>query len=145
MKKEEVRKPKGSQELPSLQKMLAIPQAERSSQAYDYFKQMKPFIQNYAQKKEGSRVIQLIYKWGNQEIKSSIFQIVEKHWKEICHSKYALFLVEKVLKDFDIPIIFQDPLPLLHIKEGSHLLQEYMSKNPESPHTKELKNSIVNL
>jgi hypothetical protein len=33
------------------------------------------------QKKVGSRVIQLMFKWGDEEIKSSIFKTMIKNWK----------------------------------------------------------------
>ena len=86
--------------MPTIETMLSIPNSERSKKAYDYFRKVKPFLQSFIQKKQGSRVAQLIYKWGSQDTKAEIHKIVLQNWKELIKSKYALFLMGKILKDF---------------------------------------------
>lgn len=48
------------------------------------------------QKKLGSRVLQLIFKWGSQKVQTGIHQIVVNHWKDLIKSKYALYLIANV-------------------------------------------------
>jgi hypothetical protein len=46
--------------------MLEIKAEDRASKTAEYFKKVKQFLHTYMQKKQGSRVIQLMYKWGNE-------------------------------------------------------------------------------
>lgn len=122
--------------------MLNIPNGDRSQRAHEYHKQIKPFLHSFIQKKEGSRVTQLIYKWGGKEVQASIHQGILQHWKELIKSKYALFMIEKVLKDFEIGQIFDDMILLQNSREGAKVLQSYIEKNPESENVKKMKKKL---
>ncbi len=50
--------------------MLEIPKENRAIKTFEYFKRVKPFLHSYIIKKQGSRAVQLMFKWGNSEIKS---------------------------------------------------------------------------
>lgn len=52
------------------------------------------------QKKIGSRVIQLMFKWGTPEIKACIHKTILAHWKDLIKSKYALHAISKVSAEF---------------------------------------------
>lgn len=80
--------------------MLEIKKEERPTKTAEYFKKVKQFLATYLQKKQGSRVIQLMFKWGNEEIKSSIFKVILQNWKELIKSKYALHAISTVSSEF---------------------------------------------
>jgi hypothetical protein len=52
------------------------------------------------QKKQGSRVCQLLFKWGDQTIKTTIYKEIITNWKELIKSKYALYIIAKVSIEF---------------------------------------------
>lgn len=85
-----------TEHLPTLEDILNIAPEKRMETMIEYHKKVKPFLNSYIIKKQGSRVIQLIYKWGNQEIKTSIFQSILQNWKEMIKSQYALYTISKV-------------------------------------------------
>lgn len=72
--KEEVAPPKvgykakiqSTEQLPTIEVMLAVPKESRSDAARENFKKIKPFFNSYIIKKQGSRVIHLLFKWGSQ-------------------------------------------------------------------------------
>lgn len=57
------------QQLPLIMDLMAIPKEQREERSTAYLEQIRPFLHNYAQKKMGSRVLQLIFKWGDQKVK----------------------------------------------------------------------------
>ncbi len=89
--------------MPTIQVMLNIPEPERAVQSLVYFKKIRPFLASYMQKKEGSRVIQLLYKWGTAEIKAQVHKVILENWKDLIRSKYALHTISKASNDFDLP------------------------------------------
>lgn len=93
------------QQLPLMQDLLNIPIEEREERCRGYHEKIKPFLHQYAQKKMGSRVLQLIFKWGDKDVKESILKITRKYWKTLIKSKYSLYLIEHVAKEFNIPEI----------------------------------------
>ena len=60
------------------------------------FEQVRQFLTSFMQKKQGSRVTQLLFKWGNHSTKSIIYKEITKSWKELIKSKYALYIIAKV-------------------------------------------------
>jgi hypothetical protein len=48
------------------------------------------------QKKQGSRITQLLFKWGSPTTKNIIYKEITKSWKELIKSKYALYMIAKV-------------------------------------------------
>lgn len=83
-------------------------------------------MHKYAQKKLGSRVLQLIFKWGDKKVKEETFKIIKKNWKEIIKSKYALYLIEHVVKEFHMPEVLDDVVLLQGSWEGAKILQSYI-------------------
>ena len=64
------------------------------------FVKVEPFLQQFMQKKQGSRVTELMFKWGPfKEVKSKIYQCVKKHWKDLIKSNYALYVISKVMAE----------------------------------------------
>lgn len=51
--------------MPTIKDMLDIKKEEREAKSVIFFKKIKPFLESYLQKKQGSRVTQLIFKWGS--------------------------------------------------------------------------------
>lgn len=84
------------------------------------------------QKKHGSRVLQLMFKWGANNVKISLYQCVLQNWKELIKSKYSLYTISKVCKDYDLPGVVEDATLLQGSFEGAHIVQNYITKNPES-------------
>jgi hypothetical protein len=84
------------------------------------------------QKKLGSRVLQYMLNWGDINIKNYIYQCVIKNWKDLIKSKYSLFVIIKISKDYDLPGVIDDFILLQNSKEGATIIQNFISKNPES-------------
>jgi hypothetical protein len=60
------------------------------------------------QKKQGSRITQLLFKWGNHSVKTVVYKEIIKSWKDLIKSKYALYVVAKVSKEFELPGLVED-------------------------------------
>jgi hypothetical protein len=60
--------------MPTIEQLLAIPKEERLTKSTAIFEQVKPFLSSYIQKKVGSRVTQLLFKWGNHSTKTIIYK-----------------------------------------------------------------------
>jgi hypothetical protein len=60
------------------------------------------------QKKIGSRVLQLIFKWGDATVRNVIHQCILQNWKDLIKSKYSLYLIEKVSKNLELPGVPED-------------------------------------
>ena len=86
-----------------MQYLLGIPEEEREERTKQLFEKVSPFLEQYAQKKIGSRVLQLIFKWGDAKVKGAIFNCIKKAWKDLIKSKYALYLIQHVVKEKSIP------------------------------------------
>ena len=89
--------------LPLIADLMAIPMEEREERCTEYLEKVRPFLHKYAQKKLGSRVLQLIFKWGDKTVKEETHKIIKKNWKDLIKSKYALYLIEHVVREFNIP------------------------------------------
>lgn len=74
------------------------------------------------QKKQGSRVTQLLFKWGNPATKAYIHKEIIKSWKELIKSNYALYIIAKVSKEFELPGIVDDMELLQNNREGAQIL-----------------------
>lgn len=116
-------------QLPSIQNMLEIPVEERFDKANKYFEQVKPFLAQYMQKKQGSRVLQLIFKWGGEQVKNTIHKCVLTNWKDLIRSKFALYILEKISKEVDLPGAIEDAVLLQSSWEGARILQQCMSRS----------------
>ena len=66
---------------------------ERTEKANAYFDKVKPFLSTFMQKKAGSRVLQLMFKWGGDHVKLAIHKCALAHWKELSRSKFALYIL----------------------------------------------------
>ena len=51
---------------------------------------------------------QLLFKWGNQSTKTIIYKEIIKSWKELIKSGYALYIIAKVSKEFELPGLVED-------------------------------------
>lgn len=78
------------------------------------------------QKKVGSRVLQLMYKWGSEEVKKSIQKFIVKHWKDMIKSKYALYLISNVGKTEPFPGVLEDAVLLQSSFEGAKVVEHYI-------------------
>lgn len=87
------KKPNNIHQLPTIQNMLEIPQEERADKANKYFEQVKPFLAQYMQKKQGSRVLQLMFKWGGDKVRNGIHKCALANWKDLIRSKFALYIL----------------------------------------------------
>jgi len=85
---------------------------ERAERANAYFDKVKPFLSQFMQKKSGSRVLQLMFKWGGDFVKQTIYKCAQAHWKELIRSKFALYILEKISKNFDFPGAVEDAVLL---------------------------------
>lgn len=86
-------KPSNLHQLPTIQNILEIPQEDRAEQVNKYFEQVKPFLLQYMQKKQGSRVLQLMFKWGGDKIRNAIHKCALANWKDLIRSKFALYIL----------------------------------------------------
>lgn len=95
MKEEPAKIKKSSllQQLPTIQNMLEIPVEDRADRANKYFEQVRPFLAQYMQKKQGSRVLQLIFKWGGDKVRNYIHKTAVDNWKDLIRSKFALYIL----------------------------------------------------
>ena len=109
--------------------MLEIPVEERAAQVNKYFEQVKPFLAQYMQKKQGSRVLQLIFKWGGEKIRKSIHKCTLANWKDLIRSKFALYTLQKIVKELDLPGAVDDAVLLQSSWKGAHILQECAAKS----------------
>lgn len=75
------------------------------------------------QKKQGSRVLQLIFKWGGEGVRKAIHKCGLTNWKDLIRSKYALFILEKLSRDYDFPGAVEDAVLLQSTWEGARILQ----------------------
>lgn len=67
--------------MPTIQNMLEIKPEDREKKTEALFAKVKPFLASYMQKKQGSRVLQLMFKWGTADIKSTIYKNIVQNWK----------------------------------------------------------------
>lgn len=65
---------------------------------------------------------QLLFKWGNHSTKTYIYKEIIKSWKELIKSKYALFIIAKVSKEFELPGLVEDLELLQNNREGAQIL-----------------------
>lgn len=110
---------------------MAIPKEDREARSTQYFQKIQPFFHSYAQKKMGSRVLQLIFKWGDVKVKEEMHRIIKKYWKQLIKSKYALYLIEHVAKEFPIPEIVDDVVLLQGTWEGAKIIQAELENTGE--------------
>ena len=96
-------KKQNQEHLPTIQNMLEIKPEDRVVKTAEYFKKVKTFLHTYLLKKIGSRVIQLMFKWGDQDVKTTIYKSILQHWKDLIKSKYALHTISKVSAEFEFP------------------------------------------
>jgi hypothetical protein len=64
------------------------------------------------QKKQGSRVLQLIFKWGGDSVKRGMHKCALANWKDLIRSKYALFILEKISHELEFPAALEDAVLL---------------------------------
>lgn len=126
-----VKVPTNVHQLPTIQNMLEIPLEERVERCKEYFDQVKPFLSAYMQKKVGSRVLQLVFKWGDNGVKAAIHQCVLQNWKDLIKSKYSLYLIEKVSKNLELPGVPEDVLMLQASWEGANIVENYIQTRGE--------------
>lgn len=81
------------------------------------------------QKKQGSRVLQLMFKWGGDQVKTAIHKCVLTNWKDLIRSKFALYIIEKMSKEVDLPGAIEDAVLLQSSWEGARILQQCISRN----------------
>lgn len=134
-----------TEHLPTIENMLAVPKDDRAQAAAENFKKVKPFFNSYILKKQGSRVIHLLFKWGTQEVKTQIFQCILVGWKEMIKSSYALFTISKVSYDFEFPRLSDDAIILQNNPEGAIVLENYMKKHPQSDKSKQIINKFIGI
>ena len=116
-------------QLPTIQNMLEIPLEERADQANKYYEVVKPFLAQYMQKKQGSRVLQLMFKWGGDKVKNGIHKCAQQNWKDLVRSKFALYLLEKISKEVDLPGAIQDSVLLQSSWEGARILDQCIGRS----------------
>ena len=85
--------------LPTIQNLLETPRDKRNTKANECYEQIEPFLLSFMQKKQGSRVIQLVYKWGDELVKNGILAVVKAHIKDLLKSKYALYVILKLVQN----------------------------------------------
>ena len=112
-----------------MQDLLNIPEEEREERTTQLFDKVRPFLEQYAQKKIGSRVLQLIFKWGDEKVKAAIFNCIKKAWKDLIKSKYALYLIQHVVKERTIPEVADDAILLQSTWEGARVLDTYLKNS----------------
>lgn len=54
---------------------------------------------------------------------------IRKNWKDFIKSKYALYLIEHVVREFNIPEIAEDVILLQGSWEGAKIVQAYIESN----------------
>lgn len=74
------------------------------------------------QKKQGSRVLQLMFKWGGDKIRNTIHKCVLNNWKDLVRSKFALYILEKIGRDVELPGAVEDAILLQSSWEGARIL-----------------------
>ena len=119
-------------QLPTIQNMLEIPVEERADRANKYFEQVKPFLAQYMQKKQGSRVLQLIFKWGGDKVRNHIHKTALTNWKDLIRSKFALYILEKISKDLEFPGAVDDAVLLQSTWKGAKILNEHALRSDEN-------------
>ena len=97
------------------------------------------------QKKQGSRVTQLLFKWGSPATKTCIYKEIIKSWKDLIKSNYALYIIAKVSKEFELPGLLEDLELLQNNREGAQILENFILSSPEAEAAKKLKARIVEL
>jgi hypothetical protein len=117
--------------LPLIADLMAINEEDREERCSEYLEKVRPFLHKYAQKKLGSRVLQLIFKWGDQKVKEETHKIIKKHWKELIKSKYALYLIEHVVRKFNMTEVVDDVILLQGSWEGAKIAQAYLETSGE--------------
>jgi hypothetical protein len=121
-----------------------MPKEEREERCTAYLEKIRPFLHQYAQKKMGSRVLQLIFKWGDKKVKEEIFNIIKKNWRELMKSKYALYLIEHVAKEFTFSEVLEDVILLQGSWEGAKIVQAYLERSGDEG-ARLLKNKFYDL
>jgi len=124
-----IKKPSLLQQLPTIQNMLEIPVEDRADKANKYFEQVKPFLAQYMQKKQGSRVLQLIFKWGGDKVRNYMHKTAVDNWRDLIRSKFALYILENIGKDMDFPGAIDDAVLLMSSWKGARLLQESANRS----------------
>ena len=119
-------------QLPTIQNMLEIPEADRADQSNKYFQQIKPFLPQFMQKKQGSRVVQLIFKWGGEKARKLIHKSALTNWKDLIRSKFALYTLEKISKEMQLPGAVEDAVLLQSSWKGAKILQESSLRSEEN-------------
>lgn len=76
-------------------------------------------------------MLQLIFKWGDKKVKEETFKIIKNNWKDLIKSKYALYLVEHVVKEFHMPEVVDDAILLQGSWEGAKIAQTYLENSGE--------------
>ena len=112
--------------------MLEIAPENRDEKANKYFEQVKPFLLQYMQKKQGSRVVQLIFKWGGPKARTFIHKTATTNWKDLIKSKFALYILEKIGREMELPGAVEDTILLQASWKGARILQESSSRSEEN-------------
>ena len=84
------------------------------------------------QKKQGSRVLQLIFKWGGDKIRTFIHKAAITNWKDLIRSKYALYILEKLSKEVELPGAIEDATMLQGTWEGAKIVHECALRSEEN-------------
>jgi hypothetical protein len=71
----------------------------------------------------------LIFKWGDEKVKAAIFNCIKKAWKDLIKSKYALYLIQHVVKERTIPEVADDAILLQSTWEGARVLDTYLKNS----------------
>lgn len=95
------------------------------------------------QKKQGSRVLQLIFKWGSDKVKNYMHKTAVSNWKDLVRSKFAMYILEKIGKEMDLPGASDDAILLMSSWKGARLLQE--SANRSDDNNKKIKDKFYAL
>ena len=84
------------------------------------------------QKKQGSRVLQLIFKWGGDKVRRLIHKCALTNWKDLVRSKFSLYVLEKISKEMELPGAIQDAVLLQSSWKGAHILNETALRSDEN-------------
>lgn len=89
--------------MPTIASMLATPKEQRLGKVLEVMPSVMPFIGSYIHKKQGSRVVQLLVKWGDEEIRQAILDALRPSWKEMIRGKYSIFVLKQLVRYFNFP------------------------------------------
>ena len=112
--------------------MLDLAPEARRQGAAKHMSTIKPFLLAYMHKKVGSRVLQLIFKWGEEPERKLIYECLRQNWKDLVRSPETLRLIQTTARTYKLTEIEEDAFILQGSFKGAKILQQHTDNDAQA-------------